>query len=124
MGYISCIGLRESLLQVRDRVQFPRNEASKNPALWPIGSASKSLTSTETWYSNIEREDLGILHGLEKFHHYCFSHKVNVIPGHKLLVAIFNQDIISLSQRVQRVLLCIHQYSVRILKNPTYSCSS
>ena len=27
-------------------------------------------------YNNIEGEAIGILHGLEKFHHCCFTHKV------------------------------------------------
>ena len=37
-----------SLLQVSDEMQFPRNEASNNAALWPIAFVSKGLTSTET----------------------------------------------------------------------------
>ena len=40
-------------------------------------------------YSNIERGALGILHGLKKFHHYCFAREVLVITDHKQLVAIF-----------------------------------
>ena len=67
------VDLGSSLLEVRDRMQFPRNEAPNNAAIWSIAFASKSLTSTETWYSNNEREALGILCGLEKFHYYCFN---------------------------------------------------
>ena len=58
---------------------------------------------------------LGILHSLEKFHHYCFTRDVNIITDHKLLVAIFKKDIVTLSQRIQCILLRIHQYSVKIL---------
>ena len=46
-------GLGVSLLQVRDRMQFPRNEAPDNAVLWPIAFVSKSLTNAETCYSNI-----------------------------------------------------------------------
>ena len=41
-----------------------------------------------------------------------------MITDHKLLVAIFKKDIVRLSQRLQRILLHIHQYSIRIL----YKC--
>ena len=44
---------------------LPRNEVPDNSALQPIAFASKGLMSTETHYSAIERELLGILHGLE-----------------------------------------------------------
>ena len=47
------VGLRASLLQTRDEVRFPKNEAPNNVALWPVGSVSKILTSTKTQYSNI-----------------------------------------------------------------------
>ena len=79
-----------------ERIQFPRNEAPNNAALWPIAFASKSLTSMEINNSNIEREALGILHDL-KIHHYCFAHEVSVITDHKTLVAIFEKDVASLS---------------------------
>ena len=49
--------------------------------LGPIAFASKSLTSGEMQYSNIEREALGILNGLEKFNHYCFTHEFSVITS-------------------------------------------
>ena len=40
----------------------------------PIGFASKSLTDTETWYANIERELLAIVYGYEKFHTCTVEH--------------------------------------------------
>ena len=76
------------------------------------------MTSTETHYSNTEREVLGILHDIEKFHHYCFSLEVSVITDHKPLMAIFKNDVATLSQKLQRILLCIHPYSIRILYKP------
>ena len=56
---------------------------------------------TECRYSNIEREALGILHGLKKFHHYCFMRKVHVINNHKPLVSIFKKDLAMLLQQIQ-----------------------
>ena len=60
--------------------------------------AIKSLSSTETRYNNIEREALGILHGLEKFHYYSFSHEVNMITNYKSLVAMLKKDIVTPAQ--------------------------
>ena len=53
---------------------------------------------TEHRYSNIERETLGILHGLEEFHHYHFVREVYVITDHKPLVSIFKKGMATLSQ--------------------------
>ena len=63
-----------------------------------IAFTNKSLSSAETRYRNIESEVLGILLGLEKFHHYCFAHEVNTIIHHKLLVTTFIKDVAVLSQ--------------------------
>ena len=62
-------------------MQIPRKEAPDNMATFQIALAS----------SNIEREGLGIQHGLEKFHHYSFTHEVGVIADHKPLGAIFKK---------------------------------
>ena len=49
------------------------------PAAW----ASMSLTETESKYCNIEREMLGIVFGLEKFHHYAYGRHVTIETDHK-----------------------------------------
>ena len=71
---MSGFRLGAGLLQVRNRMQFPKGKVPDNLVLEPIGFKSKSVTSTETHYRYIEREAVSILHGLEKFHHYCFTH--------------------------------------------------
>ena len=76
-----------------------KDTAPDNTILCPIAFASKSLTGAEQRYSNIKCEALGILHGLEKFHHYCFGREVLVITDHKPLVSIFKKDVDTLSQR-------------------------
>ena len=58
---------------------------------------------------------LVILHGLEKFHHYCFGREVLVITDHKLLVSMFKKDVATLLQCIQFILLRIHQYSIEII---------
>ena len=63
-----------------------------NVTLHPTAFASKSISSVEWHYSNIKCKTLEILHGLEKFYHYCFAREVHVITGHRPLFAILSKD--------------------------------
>ena len=87
----SGIGLRAALLQHRDKTTCQTHMAPDNTILCPITFASKSLMGAEHRYRNIECEALGILHGLEKFHHYCFGREVLIITDHKPLVSMFKK---------------------------------
>ena len=89
-----------------------------NTILCPIAFLSKSLMGAKSRYSNIEHETLGILHGLDKFYHYCFSREVLIITDHKPLVSMFKKDVAKLSQCIQCILLKIHQYRVQIIYKP------
>ena len=86
--------------------------------LWPIVLASKSLTGAESRYSNLECKALGIIHGLEKFHHYCFGRNIIIVTDHRLLDAIFKKDVATLSQQIQCIMLKIHQYCIQIIYKP------
>ena len=87
----SRVGLGAALLQTWEGPTCQRDTVPDNTILHPIAFASKSLTGTECRCSNIEREALGILHGLKKFHHYFFVREVYVITNHKPLVSIFKR---------------------------------
>ena len=63
---VSGVGLGASLLQTRNGVSCPRDMVPDNNILRPTAFTSKSLSSTDKKYSNIEREALSILQGLEK----------------------------------------------------------
>ena len=52
----------------------------------PVAFASKSLSSAELNYSNIEREMLGVVFALCRFHQYTYGRPVEVISDHKPLV--------------------------------------
>ena len=106
---INTSGIGLWLLRTRDGPTCQRDITPDNTILRPIAFASKSLTSTERGYSNIEREALGILHGLKRFSHYYFAREVSIITNHKPFVAIFKKDVATLSQSIQSILLRIHQ---------------
>ena len=68
----SGIGLGATLLQTRNGTACPKDTVLHYTILRPITFTSKSLTSADYRYSNIEREALGILHGLEKISPFLF----------------------------------------------------
>ena len=111
----SRFGLGAAQLQMCKGTTCQKDIAPDNTILCPIMFASKSLIGAEHRYSNIEREALGILHGLKIFHHYCFAREVLIITDHKPLVAIFKKDMAMLSQCI---LPKIHQYRVQIIYKP------
>ena len=119
----SSVCLRSGPLQVRDGMNYGQDGIPDNTELGPITFASKSLSTAEWWYSNIKQEGLGILHGLEKFNHYCFKRGVYVITDCKPLVVVVSKDIATLSQQLQCIMLCIYQYIMCILyKNLNQIC--
>ena len=105
----SRVGLVTALLQLCNNTVCQKGIAPDNITLHPIAFTSKSLTSMEWRYSNIKCEALGILHGLEKFHHYCFGREVLITTDHKPLVAMFKKDVAALLQCIQHILLKIHR---------------
>ena len=115
---VSGIGLGAALLQLRDNTSCQTHMAPDNTILHPIAFASKSLMGTECRYSNIKCKALGILHGLEKSHHYCIGREVLIITDNKPLVSMFKKDVATLSQCIQHTLLKIHQYRVQIIYKP------
>ena len=114
----SRVGLGTVLLQTWEGTTYQKDTVPDNTIVHPIAFASKSLTGAECRYSNIERGALGILHGLKKFHHYCFAREVHEITNHKPLLSIFKKDMAMLSQCIQHILLKIHQCRVQILYKP------
>ena len=80
----------------------------------PVVYASRTLTETEKRYSNIERELLGVVFGLERLYHYTFGSQITVETDHQLLTSIWKKNIANSSPRLQRLLLRLAQYDVHI----------
>ena len=101
---MSGIGLEATLLQTRNGATCLRNmapyiyQSHSQVKAWPAWNG-ETVTSKERCLV------------------YCMGLKDSAITAfyHKTLVAIFKKDVATLSQRIQHILLRIHQFRVRIL---------
>lgn len=80
----------------------------------PISYGSRSLTETEQRYAQIEKELLAITFGLERFHQLTYGRLVHVQTDHKPLVNIVNKDLSKVSARLQRLLLKLLKYQIKV----------
>ena len=83
--------------------------------LRPISYASKTLSDTESNYSNIERELLGVVFAVLHFKHFTYGRPVMIISDHKPLVSLFKKPLTSSSPHLSRVLLQILDYDLNIV---------
>ena len=84
----------------------------------PICFASRSLIDAEKRYANIERELLAVVYGCTKFHHYIFGKPFVIESDHKPLEMILNKHIATAQLRLQRMLLKIQNYQLKIKYRP------
>lgn len=79
----------------------------------PISFASRSLTSAEQNYSQIEKEMLSILFACTKFHFYTYGRKIRVVNDHKPLLGIMKKQIHKIaSAKLQRMRLKLLNYDI------------
>ena len=64
--------------------------------------ASRALTKTEQNYQNLEREVLGTIWGMEKFHYLLYGKEFTLETDQKPLVSIYKKHMVDISPRVQR----------------------
>ena len=57
----------------------------------PIGFVSRTLTETEQKYSQIEKEALACIFGVQRFHSYLYGHCFKLQTDHKPLLTLFNE---------------------------------
>ena len=67
--------------------------------------ASRALTKTEQNYQNLEREALGTICGMEKFHYFLYGKEFTLETDQKPLVSIYKKHMIDIIPRVQRLIV-------------------
>ena len=67
--------------------------------------ASRALTKVEQNYQNLEREALGTIWGMEKFHYFLYGKEFTLETDQKPLVNIYKKYMIDISPRVQRLII-------------------
>ena len=85
----------------------------------PIAYASRTLTSTERNYAQIEKEALSLVFAAERFEHYILG-KSNVVmfTDHKPLETIFKKPILQCPKRLQRMRLRLQKFDVSVQYKP------
>ena len=84
----------------------------------PVTYASRALTPAEQRYSQIEKELLAQVFGLEHNHHYTFGRQVILWTDHKPLISIYKKPLASAPKCLQRLLLRLQQYDVDLKYKP------
>ena len=81
----------------------------------PFAYANRALTETETHYTQIEKELLSVMFGLEKFHQYTYDRPVTVHSDHKPLEVIVTKPLHRALKRLQRMLLRLQSYDYKLV---------
>ena len=78
----------------------------------PIEFASRTMTSAETKYAQIEKECLAVVFGLERFNQYSYGKEVIIQNDHKPLAAILKKPLCQSPKRLQSMILRIRRYNI------------
>ena len=90
----------------------------------PISYASRTLSSSERNYAQLEKEALSLVYGVQRFHSYLYGRPFILYTDHKPLTAILgaNKSIPPLAAaRLQRWALLLAGYNYRIVFRPTHA---
>ena len=84
----------------------------------PVAYASRSMTAAERNYAQIEKEQLGVVFACERFHVYIYGRSVIVETDHNPLIAISKKHLCDAPPRLQRLLLRIQKYDLKLEYTP------
>ena len=88
----------------------------------PLAFVSKTLTPAQRRYSQIDREGLGVIFGVTKFHKFLYGRKFILQLDNKPLTAIFSPDKhipAMAAQRLARWALKLRAYNYEVQFRPT-----
>jgi transposase InsO family protein len=84
----------------------------------PIDYRSRSLSTAERNYAQIEKEMLAIVFALERFNTYTFGRRTIVHTDHKPLISIVKKPLNEVPKRLQRMILQIQKYDYELSYQP------
>ena len=84
----------------------------------PVAYASRSLTSPDTRYAQIEKELLEVVFGCNRFYQYIYGKQIIVESDHPPLEAIMKKPLDKSQICLQRMLLNLQSYDVEIKYKP------
>ena len=92
----------------------------------PIGFTSRTLSTAEQNYSQIEKETLACVFGVKKFHSYLYGHKFLLVTDHKPLLTLLHEHHgipTTTSNRIQRwaLTLSLYEYSISFKSSSAHS---
>ena len=93
----------------------------------PVAFASRTLSSAERNYSQVEKEVLACVFAIKKFHSYIFGRSFTLVTDHKPLLTLFGENkpiSPQASARVQRWALTLAMYNYWIAFKPTTAHSN
>ena len=92
-------GLGVMMLQPDNSVENTSHTEVPNN-LRPVFYASKTLTATESNYSNIEHKMLGVVFSMLHIKHFSYGRQIHIITDHKPLITLFAKNLVTTSQRL------------------------
>lgn len=87
----------------------------------PIGFMSRTLSSAERNYSQLDKEGLAVIFGVQRFHKYIYGRKFTIVTDHKPLLSLFNEMKAvpqMASPRIQRWAVTLRAYEYEIIYRP------
>ena len=89
----------------------------------PVAYTSRTLTTAERNYSQLEKEGLALVYGVKKFHNYLFGRTFTLCTDHKPLQSLLNESKpipCMASARIQRwaLTLASYEYTIKYKSGP------
>ncbi|XP_039511288.1 uncharacterized protein K02A2.6-like [Pimephales promelas] len=87
----------------------------------PISFMSRTLTSAELNYSQLDKEGLAVMFGIQRFHKYLYGRRFVICTDHKPLLALFNEMKAvpqMASPRIQRWAVALRAYEYEMVYKP------
>ena len=93
-------------------------ESGDESKMIPVHFSSRSLSTAEGGYSNIEHDTLDMVFAIKHLHQYMYSQQFTVITNHKPFVSLTEKPIHKLPAQLQTLFPAIQGYNYNIVYKP------